>query len=185
MPDTDMTPGMKGLVDLINAPNKRAAQKLCRDLLITGEDFFNIIVAGRSGLLEPYQYACHFSDYTPPHVPPTAEQMSALSSHGKGQFTGDAARAITRIGQVFKERRLFAAHLFYLPEQDFWSLFYFDQRDRSRFDNHWNVGGPHIHYCCEAFTQDPLENVWQAVCQQQPRPPSSEHIRYVECDDEG
>ena len=183
MPNAPMTPGLQGLVDLINAADKRTAKKICRDLVVDGEDLFDLIMAGRSGLLEPYHYACHFADYTPPHVQPTTEQMSALSSHGEGEFTGNAARAITRIGQMFKERRLFAAHLFYLPEQDFWSLLYFDQRDRSRFNNHWKVGGPHIHYSCEAFTSDSLHNVWQAICQIQPLAPSSEHIRYVERND--
>jgi hypothetical protein len=173
-----ISPGLQGLLDLLNAPTKRAAKKLCRELVIERTDFFDLIMAGREGGLAPYLYACHFANHTPPHVPPTPEQMTALAEHGGGVFTGQAKRAITRVFQSMEERRLFAAHLFYLPENNFWSLFYFDQRDQSGRNNHWGVGGPHIHYASEAFTQVSLMDVWQSICQLQPRPPSGEHIRF-------
>ncbi|MGS1014568.1 hypothetical protein ACVCL0_06695 [Rhodanobacter sp. UC4450_H17] len=185
MSDDEMTPGFKGLLDLINAPNKREAQKICRDLIVESQDLFELIIAGRHGLLQPYRYACHFSDYTPEHVIPTQEQMSALSQYGPGEFTGKAKTAVNKLFQTFKDRRMFAAHLFYLPEQDYWSLFYFDQRDRSEFDNHWKIGGPHIHYACEAFTRDPMQMMWQKVCQLPPNPPGASHVRYRETQDEG
>lgn len=175
-----MTPGLQGLIDLLDAPSKRVAKKLCRDLIIDSEDFSEFIRAGWLGHLKPYVYARYFSDQVPPHVPPTKDQMSALAQHGSGIFAGDAARAATRLSNTTRERRLFIAHLLYLKDEDFWSLFYFDQRDRSNFDNHWKVGGPHIHYCCEAFVREPLEVLWEKICQTQPSPPSSEHIRYID-----
>lgn len=178
MDASPISSGLQALLDLLNAPTKSAAQRQCRDLVIERRDFFDLIMAGRNGGLDPYLYACHFADHTPTHVPPTPEQLSALAQHSGGRFTGQAKRAVTRIFQSFDERRVFAAHLFYLPEKDFWSLFYFDQRDRSERDNHWGVGGPHIHYSCEAFTRAPLDDVWQAICQLQPRPPSGEHVRF-------
>ncbi len=185
MPDDKITPGFKGLLELINAPNKREAKKICRRLIVKSQDLFELIIAGRYGLLHPYQYACHFSDYTPEHVIPTPEQFSALSQHRLGKFTGSAKTAVNKLFQASKDRRIFAAHLFYLPEQDYWSLFYFDQRDRSRFSNHWKIGGPHIHYACEAFTQDSMQMMWQKIRQLPPSPPGSEHLRYHETRDEG
>ena len=185
MSDNSMTLGFKGLLYLINAPNKRAAQKICRDLLVESQDLFELILAGRYGLLQPYQYACHFSDYTPSHVIPTSEQISALSQHGSGAFTGKAKTAVTKLFQALKDRRMFAAHLLYLKEHDYWSLFYFDQRDRSEFGNHWEIGGSHIHYSSEAFTQNSMQSMWQSVCQLQPSPPSAEHIRYRNSHSEG
>jgi len=185
MSDEVMTAGFKGLLDLINAPDKREAKKICRDLAVESQDLFELIIAGRHGLLQPYRYACHFSDYTPEHVVPTEEQMTALSHHGPGVFTGKAKTAVNKLFQTIKDRRMFAAHLFYLPEQDYWSLFYFDQRDRSEFDNHWSVGGPHIHYACEAFTRDTMQLMWQKICQIPPEPPGAEHIRYRDSRDEG
>lgn len=184
MSDDDMTPGFKGLLDLINAPNKRDAQRICRDLVVESKDLFELIVAGRHGLLPPYRYACHFSDYAPEHVIPTSGQISALSQHGPGEFTGEAKTAVNKLFQTFKDRRMFAAHLFYLPEQDYWSLFYFDQRDRSEFGNHWKIGGPHIHYACEAFTSDPMQAMWRKICQVSPNPPRAEHVRYRKIQDD-
>jgi|APThiThiocy_ev2_2_1041544.scaffolds.fasta_scaffold27023_4 hypothetical protein len=179
MHDDSTTAGFEGLLKLINAPNKRSAQKICKDLVVESQDLSDFILAGRHGLLQPYRYACHFSDYTPEHVIPTTEQLSALSQHGVGAFTGKAKTAVNKLFQTFKDRRMFAAHLLYLPPQDYWSLFYFDQRDRAEFGNHWNIGGSHIHYSCEAFTRDSMQSMWQAICQVRPSPPSSEHIRYA------
>lgn len=178
MQDDSTTPGFEGLLNLLNAPDKSSAQKICKDLVIESKDLFDFIIAGRNGLLQPYRYACHFSDYTPEHVIPSAEQLSALSHHGVGLFTGKAKTAVNKMFQAIKDRRMFAAHLLYLPPQDYWSLFYFDQRDQTEFGNHWKIGGSHIHYSCEAFTRDSMQSMWQAICQLRPSPPSAEHIRY-------
>ncbi|MEH6413905.1 hypothetical protein [Pseudomonas sp. CGJS7] len=178
MEDYKTTPGFDGLVSLLNAPNRRAAKKICRDLAVEHEDLFRFIIAGQHGLLEPYRYACHFAFYTPPGLELSQEDHAALTAHTSGPFTGKAKRTVNILFQILKDRRQFAAHLFYLPSYEFWTLLYFDQRDRAEEGNHWSVGGPHIHYSCEAFTTDNLHEMWGKICQLKPAPPNSEHIRF-------
>jgi hypothetical protein len=185
MSDDSMTTGFQGLLNLINAANKKSVQKICRELVIDQKDLYELIISGKHGLLSPYSYACHFSDYTPAHLFPTQDQLSALNQSGIGIHAGPAKRAITRLFQSVKERRMFAAHLFYLQNHEYWSLFYFDQRDISSDSNHWKIGGPHIHYAYEAFANKPMHIVWQEICQLQASPPSSEHIRYKDRDANG
>jgi hypothetical protein len=177
--DTNIA-GLGRLLELFNIADKKSAKKHCRDLVITSKDLYHIIIAGRTGILEPYRYACHFANIVPPHLPPSAKDHEALQTNGVGPLSPRAAKAMSKVMQIFKERRVFAAHLFFTPSHDFWHLLYFDQRDTDTSDNHWTVGGSHIHYSRESFCREPLPVMWRAVCEQPPRPPSSTHVRYEE-----
>jgi len=170
--------GFEKVIHLFNIEDKRPAEKYCRDLVISSEDLFHIILAGRAGGMAPYIYACHFAESMPEHLHLTENDHSALRSNGVGPLNREATKSLNKITQTFKDRRMFAAHLFYSPSKKYWHLFYFDQRDLEAHGNHWKVGGPHIHYSRESFSNEPLEEVWRKICSKAPRPPKSIHVNY-------
>jgi hypothetical protein len=175
--DADIA-GVGRLIELFNITDKTSAKKYCRNLVITSKDLYHIILAGRDSILEPYRYACHFTDIVPPHLPPNAKDREALQANGVGPLSPKAAKAFRKMSQILKDRRMFAAHLFFTPSHDYWHLLYFDQRDTNPYHNHWTVGGSHIHYSRESFCQKPLLSMWQAILEQPPRPPRATHVRY-------
>jgi len=170
--------GLNNLVELLNIEKKREVKKYCRDFVVRSEDLFHLILAGNASSLKPYKYKSHFSEMVPSHLNPTDYDLSALASNGVGPMSHEANKTATKIGQIFKDRRLFAAHLLYMPDGRYWHLFYFDQRDIDKYENHWNAGGPHIHYSRESFCRKSLAEMWSQVCLPIPKLPSSIHIRY-------
>lgn len=170
--------GIEKLVTLFNLGDKRSVEKYCRDIVISSADLCHIILAGRANGIDPYLYACHFAESTPDHLLPTSRDLAAMSSNGVGALSRGARKAVAKTFQIFKDRRLFAAHLFYSPSEKYWHLFYFDQRDTEATANHWRIGGPHIHYSRESFCREPLAEVWAKICGTPICPPKSVHIRY-------
>ena len=180
MPDAIISAGLAGLLDLFNAKKKAEALKQCKDLVVCKTDLVNLVLAGQCGQLEQYRYASHFSDYLPDDSETTERKLEALGRNGVGPLTADAKRAVVSIDHMFRARRLFAAHLFYVPSHLYWHLIYFDQRDQSPDGNHWKIGGPHIHYSRESFCSIPMEQMWREICEMPPRPPGATHVRFRE-----
>ena len=170
-------PSLHRLIQLFNMERKREIERYCNDLVITSEDLTDILLAAQVAGIPPYLYACHFHDIQPESLQPTDEQLAALSQNGVGPLGKQAAKVVRKVDQMFKNRRLLAIHLFYTPNQKYWHLFYFDQRDYSATDNHWKHG-PHIHYCHDSFTNEPLESVWAKATAEKPQLPPELHIRY-------
>lgn len=168
---------LEGLLGLFNLSKKREVERYCQSLVITSEDFANVLLAARIAGLGPYRYACHFHELTPEHLHPKQEELSALGSNGVGPLKGPALKAIRKMDQIFRDRRLLAMHLFYSPSQKYWHLFYFDQRDYEARGNHWKHG-PHIHYSQDLFTREPLEQMWSRATSDKPSFPPSRHVRY-------
>ncbi len=176
-PEID-TEGLRKLLELFNlSGSKREIRKLCRDLAITSRDLFHFILAGRGGALDGYQYEPYFLHYVPESLDLTDENLRAMRSNGVGPLSADAKKAFNKVMQTFTDRRMFAAHLFYTGDKKFWHLIYFDQRDNQEEDNHWTVGGPHVHYSRESFCRQPLPVVWDQICQNPPQLPPSIHVR--------
>ena len=109
--------GLERLVRLFNLRDKKSVEKYCREVVITSEDLFHIILAGRADGIRPYQYTCHFDQYSPAHLNPTERDLSALASNGVGLMSRSARKTATKIAQIFQDRRLFSAHLFYTQSQ--------------------------------------------------------------------
>jgi hypothetical protein len=109
------------------------------------EDFINVLLAARVAGLGPYKYSFHFSETIPDHLHPKDEELVALGTNGVGQLKGPALKAMRKVNQIFRDRRQLAMHLFYVPSQNYWHLFYFDQRDYQQNKNHWKHGS-HIHF---------------------------------------
>lgn len=168
---------LKQLLTLFTLEKKRQIEAHCRTLVIRSEDFAEVILAGRARMLGLYAYRCHFRELRPAHLEPTPDELDALAGNGTGELQGKALKMMRKVGQLFDDRRLLAAHLFYSPSHQYWHLFYFDQRDRAERDNHWEHG-QHIHYVHDTFTREPLAEVWRKVCQDKPAFPRGLHIRY-------
>lgn len=165
------------LLGLFNLSKKREVEHYCQDLVISSNDFASMLLAGRVAGLGPYRYACHFHEITPEHLHPKKEELSALGKNGVGPLQGAALKAMRKVNQIFRDRRLLAMHLFYTTSQKYWHLFYFDQRDYEDRKNHWRHG-PHIHYSQDLFTKEPLPQVWASATAENPSFPPSIHVRY-------
>ena len=168
---------LEELLKLLNIERKRDAEKYCRTLTIRSDEFADIILAARLTGMRPYIYDCRFTEYTPKHLNPSGKELEALAKNGVGKMGRGAQKAANKIFQIFEDRRMFSAHLFYTPSHNYWHLFYFDQRDVTDHRNHWRHG-PHIHYSRESFTNKPLKDVWAGVCSDPPELPKAIHIRY-------
>lgn len=168
---------LEKLIGLFNLKKKREVERYCQKLVITSEDLSSLILAGRVGSFGPFKYACHFTECRPGHLEPKQSELAALASHGVGLAKGAALKAIRKMDQIFKERRLVSAHLFYERSQKYWHMFYFDQRDFTGTKNHWKHG-PHIHYAQDMFTREPLARIWSRVVSERPEFPPSLHVRY-------
>jgi hypothetical protein len=147
----------EAVLRLLNTESRRAALAVARNLRITRDDLTYIALAGRAGACEPYKYAVHFSDRVPQHLIPRRGETPELEV---GPLSADASKFFRKLFQVFEERRLFAAHLFYTADYSHWDLLYFDQRDVE--GEHW-AGGSHLHYASSRFVAVPLKGVWQRV----------------------
>jgi hypothetical protein len=165
------------VLDLMRLPDKRSVQKYCRDVTITGSDFANVLLNARIGGLAPYRYASHFDDRQPPHLWPREEELKSLAANGVGTARGKARKAISKVTNMFIERRLFAAHFIYHPNTPEWHLFCFDQRETARHSNHWE-GGSHIHYSRHDIVHVSAASVWEDVLATPPKTPKSEHVPY-------
>jgi hypothetical protein len=169
----------KSLMDLFNLPDKASVDKFARTAVIDQRGFFQWITLARRGGLEGYKYANHFRELVHPDKHPTEKDHAALTANGVGPLSREASTAVRKLFQVIKDRRQFAAHLFYTPHGDYWHLFYFDQRDLSKDTNHW-LKGPHVHYVRESYTQKPLDQVWRELQCTPPIAPRGTHLAYRE-----
>lgn len=168
---------LEKLLGLFNLSKKREVERYCQELVISSSDFASVLYAGRVADLGPYKYACHFHESTPDHLHPNKDELAALAANGVGELRGSALKAMQKVTQVFRDRRMLAMHLFYTPSQKYWHLFYFDQRDHEDRNNHWKHG-PHIHYSQDIFTREPLPQVWANATAEKPIFPPSIHVRY-------
>lgn len=169
---------LEDLIELFNIKDKKSTEKYCRNFVLRSEDLSAVILAARLGAMKPYTYTCHFVTTTPEHLHPTKNDIAAIAANGVGRLKPTALKAVTKVNQIFKDRRMFSAHLFYPPSRKYWHLFYFDQRDVEAIGNHWRKGGPHIHYSRESFCREPLDQIWKNICTDNPSPPKAIHIRY-------
>jgi len=169
------------LIRLFNIETKRELEKYCREIVVHGSDLVALILGGQAGVLDPYKYACHFDQKVGPHLNPSTEEFSALDQNGVGPLKGKAKKAVSKVFQMFRERRCLAAHLFYTPSHAYWYLFYFDQRDTASQRNHW-VHGSHIHLITSHWPNLTLEDAWQQVLSGKLNFTNKIHLRYLKRD---
>jgi hypothetical protein len=172
---------VQGLAWLFNIESKSDLEKYSRGFVVRQIDFVAFIMMARHGGLEPYRYACHFSERFPSHLRATDEELAALSRNGIGPLQGKARKAISKTFQLFEDRQCFNAHLFYTPDYAYWYLFYSDQRDEAAIGNHWQHG-PHIHLISSHWPNLRLEEVWQQVKAGHINSAKKIHLRFLSDD---
>ncbi|XYJ11825.1 hypothetical protein ACSUZJ_07490 [Telluria sp. B2] len=151
----------RNLLNLLQCTSKKEFIRRANAMTIQSEDFVALILGAQHGALAPYLYANHFERYIPPGAMPNEHDAAALKNNGVGRLEPPAQKFANKLFQAFQSQRAFAAHLLYTPDYRHWHLFYFDQRDRGRFKNHWDEG-PHIHYTSELFGLK-LTDIWPRV----------------------
>jgi hypothetical protein len=110
---------------------------------------------------------------------PTEAEHSAIAENGVGEFRTRGARKFAlKVFQLYRERRVLAAHLFFTPNYRYWHLFYFDNRDTEESKNHWKYGA-HIHYISDVWPKLSLQEAWAQVKSGHLAFPSKAHLRYV------
>jgi hypothetical protein len=159
---------------------KREVEKFAREIVVTDEDMGKAFLGAGLGLVEPYLYARHFKTLTPQHLVPTKMDIAAIAANGVGELKPAGKKTMRKVRQIFADRRMFCAHLLYLPSKEQWHLIYFDQRDMSTEGNHWKKGGSHFHYSRETFVNISMDEMWSRVRAEIPNPPPSMHVRYME-----
>lgn len=143
------------------------------------QDLVALILGAQHGAIAPYRYANHFADMVPPHLRPTEVEHSAIQQNGVGEFkTQNARKFASKIFQLFRERRVQAAHIFYTPNYRYWHLFYFDNRDTEKSKNQWKHGS-HIHYISDLWSTVSLEQAWAQIKSGRVAFSNKAHIRYV------
>ncbi|MBL0089755.1 MAG: hypothetical protein IPP44_24980 [Ideonella sp.] len=167
------------IIALLNAADKSSAEAICRRLVLTDEFLADLILAAQMGELAPYRYASHFEDYAPVDAQVESIDLAPIAASPVGPLSKSAQKSFKRIDHLFRARRMFSAHLLYAPSHSHWHLFYFDQRDRQLQDNHWKLGGPHIHYSRECYTSCSLIEVWRSLQASPPEAPGHTYIRYM------
>ena len=140
------TDHLPALIQLLNVKSKNEIRRYSAGLVVHSQDLAALILGAQHGAFAPYRYSNHFSDKVPPHMYPTEAEHAAISQNGIGEFRSrNAEKFASKIFQLFRERHVLSAHLFYTPGYRYWHLFYFDNRDIDGSNNHWRHGA-HIHY---------------------------------------
>ena len=174
------TPHFPALLELLNMKSKQEVVRYSKRLVVHQQDLVALILGVRYGALMPYRYANHFSDKVAVTLYPNAAEREALETNGIGKLhSKNAKKFATKIFQLFDERRVFAAHLFFTPDHRYWHLFYFDNRDITELNNHWKYG-PHIHYISDLWPQVRFDQMWAKVQREDATFPNKLHLRYRE-----
>jgi hypothetical protein len=149
---------MNALLDIVNARRKGDLRKLCRLATITDDAFANFILSAELGLL-PWAHSISAHDFISPELHPSEEELRAVVKSRVGTAEGKAAKALSKFGQMFKQRRLLVGHMFYNEDLTNWHFFYFDQRDLDVRNNHWEHGS-HIHLINHLWPDELAGDVW-------------------------
>ena len=110
------TEHLPSLLELFNFRSKNEVTRHCAGLVVHRQDLVALILSAQHGALAPYRYANHFADTVPRHLLPSEAEHTAIQQNGLGEFkTRGARKFVSKMFQLFRERRVLAAHLFYTP----------------------------------------------------------------------
>lgn len=99
---------LESLLQLFNIDKKRELVRYCRDLVIYSSDFVSLILAGQTGVLEPYLYANQFMDKVPEQLHPSDKERNAMGEATVGALEGKSRKFVRKVFQIFKDRRYFS-----------------------------------------------------------------------------
>jgi hypothetical protein len=159
------------LQQLLSISKKRELAKFARQIEITKHDFATLVWnASALGYLHEIQY----HEFRPTDASLEGDWDFGRSEDGK--LTPKARRTIKKIKQIFHQRRLLTAHLFF--NQQRWHIFYFDQRDMdASVQNQWKHGS-HIHFVNDLWPNYDPQVIWNLLELAKTPIKDSLHIRY-------
>jgi hypothetical protein len=168
---------VKGLLKVFEFEKKRELERYCRNTVISGSDFADLILACEcSGV--PFLHRINYRDIVPDHLFPSDSERKALEDNGPGLLGPEAAKAVRKMGQLFEERRYLVGHMFYTLNLSIWHFFCFDQRDlEDRRPNHWKEGA-HVHFMNWLWPKQDAQSVWSNFVNGNYRPGNSIHLRW-------
>ncbi|MDO8580041.1 MAG: hypothetical protein Q7S13_01005 [Candidatus Omnitrophota bacterium] len=165
------------IMSLFDIPKKKELIKFAKEIIIQKGAFASVIFAAEDQLL-PYLHQISYRDYVPQHLKPTDAEREALSRNGVGEIKGDALKFVSKVSQIFEDRKYLVGHLFYSPDLSKWHFFYFSQRDWDNRDNHWEQGS-HIHFINYLWNLD-VKKLWGEFINEGKIPGGALHIRFQE-----
>jgi hypothetical protein len=165
------------IAGIMQCKTKHDLEKYCRKLILRQIDFSLALLGAHAGAFEPYEYAKCFREWVPDHLNLTDDNLGAIGANGIGPLGKAAQKTMNKVSQIFQDRRMLAAHLFYTPDHACWDLFYFDQRDHAEHGNHWQYG-PHIHLISWHWPNLELADVWERIQRGDANFPNKIHLRF-------
>lgn len=172
------THDIEGLLKLFYIDKKKELVKHCKNLVIYKADFAGLIMTCNT-VDVGYRHKIYYRDIVPDHLEPTTEEFEAFSNNSGNNLEGKAAKLISKVSQIFKDRRYLVGHMFFTQNLTYWHFFYFDQRDHSKQDNHWHRG-PHIHFINYLWPCYNAQDIWNRFTKGNPQMRESIHIKYVD-----
>jgi hypothetical protein len=175
-------PNLDSLLRIFSFEKKKDLERYCRDLIVSSEDFFKLVLACEfSGV--PFLHGISYRDKVPSHLVPKDAEIEALKNTPAGTIlTGEAAKAVSKISQIFEKRRYLVGHMFQTPDHSRWHFFCFDAISDLRLQgNHWEKGA-HVHFVNWLWPNLRADSVWENFVHDDNRPGASLHLRFVEPD---
>jgi hypothetical protein len=168
---------LEGLLKIFTFSKKKDLERYCRGLVVNGCDFVSLILhCEQRG--DPFIHQISHRDIVPEHLLPSESEHKALSDNSPGLLTPEAAKAVSKMSQIFTERRYLVGHIFYTPSLSEWHFFCFDQRDlEDERPNHWKEG-PHVHFINWLWPGQDAKSVWSNFVGENQRPGSVIHLRF-------
>jgi hypothetical protein len=157
----------KDLIELIITSDKKEADRICKNITITGTSFASLIN-------HPDVVNCTHRFKSSTHVPLQRKLPPNIIDELGGE---NHTSAFNKINSVFEERKIICAHLF---EGQNWAIFYFYQRDINNSHSPPWKGGPHMHFVSRVLAPNhSCGMIWQEFENRNYNIPGHKHIRYI------
>jgi hypothetical protein len=167
---------LDGLLKMFSFHKKSELEKYCRDVVISSENFFALILACEQSD-NPFCHEISYRDKVPKHLNPSDSETQALLDNPVGALSPEAEKAVRKLSQMFEERRYLVGHIFFTPDFSKWHFFCFDQRDLETEGNHWKEGS-HVHFINWLWAGQDAKSVWSNFVGDDRRPGDAIHLRF-------
>jgi hypothetical protein len=165
-----------GIIELFEAPTKKAAIDVARRLTITNTQFANLVINAQWQL--GYRHRQRIRDFRPNHHEAFSDDISRALGRikGPGPVSADVAKDLRKMNALSSEHKHVVAHLFSKGAK--WHCFFFDFDDL--LGEHHT--GPHLHYISHRWSVPGVtcETVLDAFETRRNSLPRGEHIKFVD-----
>jgi len=175
--ETTQSKETDALLRLFHFDKKRELEQYCRTMVIDSSAFVDfILTCEMTG--SPFLHEIHYRDHVPEHLSLKERDTAALAANGVGLLKPDAQKAVTKISQMFRDRRYLVGHIFYVPDLSKWHFFQFDQRDLQDESNHWKEG-THLHFLNWLWPNLDAKTLWANFTSGKAKMNDSLHVRFA------